>query len=208
MRGRAEDDSARVRQGGHARPRSLPLAQWPDADRAAWQAACAPGARLRGGGAAAHLAQVTRDDLQRRYGYFLDHVVRAGLLDLTAIAAGQVTPERVDGFVAELSGRVSSVTLAQTVYKLRRMVSILAPGRDFEWVREMERDLAYNAVPKLRAGQLVDGPRLLQAGLTFGQGGRGCRESLAAQARLAGAQRTHDCGAWPRPHPAEELRRA
>ena len=33
-------------------PRSLPLQEWPDADRRAWEEACRPGSRLKAGGAA------------------------------------------------------------------------------------------------------------------------------------------------------------
>src|SRR5215472_13829578 len=40
-------------------PRSLPVSEWPDADRHAWEEACRPGSRLRPGGVASHLAQVT-----------------------------------------------------------------------------------------------------------------------------------------------------
>ena len=65
-----------------ARVRSLPLDLWPEADRNAWNTACRPTARLRRGGAAAHLKPVTRDDLARRYGYFLDFLDRQGLLRL------------------------------------------------------------------------------------------------------------------------------
>ena len=48
--------------------RSLPLAEWPQADRAAWLRAMVAGQRLRRGGLASHLAPVTRTDLERHYG--------------------------------------------------------------------------------------------------------------------------------------------
>ena len=50
--------------------RSLPIEQWPAADRLAWIAACRPAERLKPGGAASHLKPISRDDLARRYGYF------------------------------------------------------------------------------------------------------------------------------------------
>ncbi|MFN3892522.1 MAG: tyrosine-type recombinase/integrase [Beijerinckiaceae bacterium] len=140
---------------------------------------------MRRGGAAAHLAQVTRDDLERRYGYFLDHLARAGVIDLTAAAAGQVAPDRVADFVTELRTRVSSVTLAQTISKVRRMAEILAPERDLEWLRDIERELAFDAVPQSRAGQLVDGARLLEAGLVMiKEGELGQDMPLLKRARL------------------------
>ena len=56
--------------------RSVPVEDWPEPDRCAWEAACRPGGRLARGGAAAHLKPITRADLARRYGYFLDHLHR------------------------------------------------------------------------------------------------------------------------------------
>jgi hypothetical protein len=50
------------------RPRSLPVSEWPDAERCAWEEACRPGSRLRPGGVASCLAEVSRDDFARRYG--------------------------------------------------------------------------------------------------------------------------------------------
>lgn len=148
-------------------PRSLRPAEWPAADRRAWEAARAPAGRLRRGGAAAHLAQITRDDLERRYGYFLDYLAREDLIDPTAPAAGQVTPERITGFLSELRERVRSVTVAQTIYKIRRMAEILAPEHNFMWLRDLESDLAFDAAPKSRNHQLVDGDLLLEAGLVM-----------------------------------------
>ena len=57
--------------------RSLPIEQWPAADRTAWEAACRPGVRLKGGGAASHLRPVTQHILAQRYGLFLDFVARS-----------------------------------------------------------------------------------------------------------------------------------
>src|SRR5690242_19351190 len=87
--------------------RSLPLAQWPEADRAAWAAACRAAERLRRGGAASHMKEITRSDLTRRYGYFLDHIERTEGLDSGAGAALLVTRDRVARFLAELQARVS-----------------------------------------------------------------------------------------------------
>src|SRR5712671_3464922 len=96
--------------------RSLPIGRWPSNVRRAWEAACAPSARLKRGGAASHLKSITRDDLARRYGYFLDFLERTGLLEPDAEQAAQVTPENVAQYVAELKGRVSSVTVHGSIF--------------------------------------------------------------------------------------------
>ena len=82
--------------------RSLPLEGWPQADRDARQQACRPHLRLSRGGAAAGMKPVTQADLARRYGYFLDHLDRRGVLDLAAPAGAQVTPGAVESFLAEV----------------------------------------------------------------------------------------------------------
>jgi hypothetical protein len=85
--------------------RSLPIELWPEADRKAWTSACQAGHRLQRGGPGSHLKPITQRDLARRYGYFLDFMHRRGLLDADKPAAGHVTPENVDSYLAELNGR-------------------------------------------------------------------------------------------------------
>ena len=137
--------------------RSLPLACWPPADREAWQEACRPHVRLRCGGAAAGMKPVTQADLASRYGYFLDHLNRCGVLDLAAPASAHVTPGAVESFLAEVRSIWRSVTQAQSTYKLRRMAEILAPERDFSWLREIEKDLALVACPRDRFDRIDRG---------------------------------------------------
>src|SRR5215217_4399845 len=112
---------------GTAVARSLPVSDWPAADRIQWASACRPGVRMQRGGRASHLKPVTRDDLSRRYGYFLGFLARSGRLDLTAAAGAQVSPGNADDFVTELRTRVGSVTLYGSVHKLRQATQLIAP---------------------------------------------------------------------------------
>jgi integrase len=145
--------------------RSLPLDQWPTADRSAWADACQPAERLKRGGAASHMKDITRRDLARRYGYFLDHVQRTEGLDLNAETAAYVRPGRVGRFLAELQARVRSVTVYGSIYKLRRMAQLLAPGRDFAWLTDIEKDLALVMQPKSKFDRLVNTNVLIDAGM-------------------------------------------
>src|SRR3954447_15144417 len=105
--------------------RSLPIELWPEADRKAWTSACQPSQRLKRGGAASHMKVITRDDLARRYGYFLDCMDRRGLLDLDKAAGAHLTPEGVEAYLAELNSRVGSVTAYGSIYKLRRACELI-----------------------------------------------------------------------------------
>jgi integrase len=147
--------------------RSLPLKDWPEADRLGWEAACRPGKRLMRGGTASHLAAVTQADLARRYGYYLDFLLSSAGLDLCAQAGAQVTPTAIAAFVAELEDRVSSVTVSRTIYKVRRAAECIAPNRDFGWLAEIEKDLSMLERPKDKFDRIVLTERLVEAGLTL-----------------------------------------
>jgi integrase len=154
-------------KSSHDYPRSLPVGEWPEADRRAWEAACRPGSRLKPGGAASHLAEVSRDDFARRYGAFLGFLQRSARFDRGAAAATQVTLSNVEAYIADLKDRVRSVTVWNCIYKLRRAAELLAPTTDFSWLAEIEKDLALVMEPRSKFDRLVFIGRLVEAGLTL-----------------------------------------
>jgi hypothetical protein len=147
--------------------RSLPIDLWPEADRTAWISACQPSQRLKRGGAASHMKVITRDDLARRYGYFLDCMDRLGLLDLNNAAGAHVTPEKVDGYLQELTDRVGSVTVQGSIYKLRRACELIDPARNLSWLIDLENDLALMMRPRSKSNRWVLTEVLVEAGLTL-----------------------------------------
>src|SRR5262245_2487352 len=149
------------------RLRSLPVSEWPDADRRAWEEACQPGSRLRPGGVASYLAEVSRNDFARRYGAFLGFLQRTNRLEQHAGAAAQVTVANVEAYIVDLKARVRSVTVWNCIYKLRRVAQLLAPRADFSWLAEIEKDLALVMEPRSKFDRLVLTGRLLEAGLTL-----------------------------------------
>jgi integrase len=149
------------------KPRSLAIAEWPVADRLGWVAACQPAERLKRGGAASHLAAVSQDDIANRYGLYLDFLKRNGRLDPAKNAMDLVTRDDVNAFIAELQARVRSVTVWNSVYKLRRAAQLIAPGADFGWLTEIEKDIALVMIPRSKADRLVLTERLVEAGLTL-----------------------------------------
>ncbi|MGE3246107.1 MAG: site-specific integrase [Beijerinckiaceae bacterium] len=155
---------------------SLPPDEWPPADRLAWEAACRPGIRLRAGGRAAHLKQVSQADLARHYGRFLDHLVRTGKFDSDRQTAALVTERNIDTYLAELKGRVSSVTQERSIDKVRQFAAFVAPEADWRWLSDLARDLALAARPRPRFAGAVDTALLVEAGLT-----------LVEQAQISGA---------------------
>src|SRR5262249_62136384 len=98
-------------------PRSLPVSEWPDADRCAWEEACRPRLRLRPGGAASYLAEVSRDDFARRYGAFLGFLQRTNWLEQHASAAAQGILANGEAYIAELKSPGGSGTLWNCIQK-------------------------------------------------------------------------------------------
>jgi integrase/recombinase XerD len=146
---------------------SLPVHDWPDADRRAWEDACRPGSRLKAGGAASALAQASRNDFAIAYGAFLAFLQRSGRLERHQPAAAQVTKPNVDAYVADLTARVGSVTVHIYVYHMRRAAQLLAPRVDFAWLAEIEKDRALVMEPRSKYDRLVFSGPLVEAGLTL-----------------------------------------
>jgi integrase len=149
------------------RPRSLPVREWPDADRRAWEEACRAGSRLKPGGVAGYLAKESRDEFARRYGAFLGFLQRNGRLEARRGAASQVTLPNVEGYVVDLKARVRSVTVWNCIYKLRRAAELLAPSTDFSWLAEIEKDIALEMEPRSKFDRFVLTGRLVEAGMTL-----------------------------------------
>jgi integrase len=164
-------------------PRSLPVSEWPDADRRAWEEACRPGSRLKPGGAASYLAQVSRDDFARRYGAFLGFLQRTGRLEAHRGAATQVTLPNAEAYISDLKDRVRSVTVWNCIYKLRRAAELLAPTTYFSWLAEIEKDLALVMEPRSKFDRLVFTERLVEAGLTLVAEAQGFARNDLARAR-------------------------
>ncbi len=147
--------------------RALPLQEWPDSDRKAWEEVCRPGIRLKPGGRASHFAEASLKDFINRYGAYLGFLHRRRVLNFKAGAAAQVTRANVKAYVAELKGRVSSVTTWNCIYKLRRAAQLLSPKIDFSWLLEAERELALVMTPRSKFDRLVLTTRIVEAGLTL-----------------------------------------
>jgi integrase len=142
----------------------LPLSDWPRADRETWTAAQETAGVLYDGGAASHLSAQTLKDLTRRYAYFLAFLAQQRMLDPRGSAGSSVTPENIMHYVRYLEPRVSSVTLAQSLYKVRRVAGFLDPVRDWRWLRRLCRRLDIHAKPHDRRNDVVEIKDLFRLG--------------------------------------------
>ena len=144
--------------------KALPIPDWPKTDREAWTAAQQTAGVLDDGGVAGHLSAQTRRDLTRRYAYFLSFLAIQGRLEHHGAAAASVTQQNILDYVHYLEPRVSSVTLAQSLYKIRRVAGCLAPGRDWRWLKRLCRRLDLRAKPRDRRNDVVEIKALFELG--------------------------------------------
>jgi len=136
-------------------PRSLPASEWPDADRRAWEDVCRSGSRLKLGGAASYLAEVSRNDYANRYGHSW-----ASCSGVDGSIAMPARPHRsrwqmLRATSQTSTARVRSGTVWNCIYKLRRAAELLAPKADFSWLAEIEKDLALVIEPRSKYDRLV-----------------------------------------------------
>src|SRR5271166_767956 len=146
--------------------KSLSVSDWSSSDRAAWDAACRPAVRLRRGGSAARLAAVTRDELQKRYGYFLTFLKERGRFDDAGSCPTLLTPAHVGPFVDRMRNEWSATTLFMTIQKLKQIARHLAPAVNFKWLADIAGDLKAEDGPVKRS-PAVDASELLIAGLSL-----------------------------------------
>ncbi|PSC02532.1 site-specific integrase [Alsobacter soli] len=127
---------------------------------------------------------MSRQELQRRYSYFLSFVARSEPLRDNLSPAAYVTPDRVHAYCEQLQRNVSSVTSAGSIRKLLDAARALAPKQDFGWLVELALDLEFLAEPKDKRARIRETPVLVEAGLSLFQGTL-CRSPSFRSARVA-----------------------
>jgi integrase len=145
--------------------KTLPLAEWPKADRETWNTAQEAAGLLDDGGVASHLSARTLDDLTSRYSYLLYFLAERGKLNRNGPAAASVTEENILDYVRFLEPRVRSVTLAKSIQKIARVATCLTPDRDWRWLRRIVRRLGLRAKPRDRRHEVVEIKELFRLGL-------------------------------------------
>src|SRR5829696_5879233 len=73
-------------------------------------------------------------ELQRRYGYLLDCLWRNGRFNAAAEPGSHTTPANVELYLAEIKERLSSVTVYNSICKIRRLTQLIAPAVDLAWL--------------------------------------------------------------------------
>ena len=143
--------------------RCLPVADWPDADRAAWQVALAADDLLSyERSSAASWRPATCHKNRRGYGRWLTFLRNSGA-DLSVHLADRVTREHVAAYLDELGRQqVAPYTLRNRILELHAVMLALAPKRDWSWLRacavhleHRAEDAADRSLPPLLASDVL-----------------------------------------------------
>lgn len=159
------------------------LAEWPDADRALWEASLEPGDIVDPGGARARFAHHSNRKLVAGYGRWLQGLDHVGQLDPGQHPGARITPERVTRYIGALSAHNGTQTLISRLNELHDMALVMDPGQDWSWTRRAAVAIRARHVPaRAKAPRLVGADELYAAGF-----------QLMAHSERSGSTRRQAC---------------
>ena len=131
----------------HSTRYALQLADWPEVDRAAWEAAIADGDIFDSCGPAVHWAEDTRRWAMGAYGRWLGFLERGGNLVKDCAPTDRVTSELVRAYLEHLKVMVAPRTVVTLLVGLKEMVKKMSPEKDWRWLKDVCNALNRNARP-------------------------------------------------------------
>lgn len=145
--------------------RSMQFHDWPSADRIAWLQAVTPGSLLDGG-LACDWRQATIQTQLWAYGRFLTFLDVTGRLDPASEPFSRITRDVVIEYVEGLSRDCASTTVHQYLSGMARVLHVMAPEVDLEWLKRLVARLEARATPtRNKRSKVVPAEALLDLGL-------------------------------------------
>jgi len=116
-------------------PRCLKPETWPLIDRLLWEAACLPAGLLDDSGAAARLAEGSRQKYRKGYGVWLSFLIANGWLDPEEHPAKRITRRRLAAYFEAMRHlKQRGYTIFGRFLELRGMMKTIAPDHDTAWI--------------------------------------------------------------------------
>jgi site-specific recombinase XerD len=144
----------------------LAVEDWPAPDQAAWAAAIQPGNVLEEGGAASHWSPASRRKTASGYGRYLTWLRDTGKLDPSCPPADRVTKELVTAYIADLGACNRGYTVLCRVQELYDAMRVMAPDRDWAWLRRIGSAIRSRTRPaKSKEGRVQAPDRLVNLGM-------------------------------------------
>ena len=124
----------------------MPLSAWPEADRAAWEAAFRPTRGFSfGASPGVKLRPPTRDAILNGYARWLLWIRDHAPAVLGAPPAGRATQVRVCAYLEAIQSEIVARTLLEYGCRLRRALELMCPGEDWTWFGPLIRGLQQHA---------------------------------------------------------------
>ncbi len=115
---------------------SLPLPQWPQADREAWLANTERGRRHRRPRRADHYADASLKKFRNGYSRWLGFLAHQEILDHALTPGQRISEERLDAYFDALQAAGNADhTVVGRFRELASALALLEPGQDWRWVR-------------------------------------------------------------------------
>lgn len=134
---------------------TLAFTEWPEADRAAWEAAVRKGDALDPGGPGEFWSDAMQRAIRMPYGRWLGWLHGNELLQPGASLGERAAPELMVKFVDDLRQQIASVTVSSYVTHLYIGLRAMAPERDWTWLQRIKNELRRRARPVRNKRKLV-----------------------------------------------------
>lgn len=161
----------------------LKRGQWPDADRAAWDALFREGGFFDDAGAGVRWSNGTRRLREHSFGHWLGYLARTGQLDLNVMPADRVQPAIVCAFADDTLARNAVSTTLMRIVSLLVLASAFDTARDWSWLNRLAGRLRQRAGTTLKPRASVGSSEIFAWALN----------------EIGMAESMHDSGSWQRP---------
>jgi integrase/recombinase XerD len=163
----------------------LPYAAWPEDDRSRWEAALKAETDLFDDcGAAVHLAERTRQQIQYAYGKFLAFLSARRCHLLARTPAERVDRKVIEEYVKWQPSSCGGITIANYLNHLQFTLRYICPSEDWSWLLKIAKRIATQAKRKPEKHHLVTSETLYALGMELMDRAIANRES----ARTRGVQ--------------------
>jgi integrase/recombinase XerD len=153
----------------------LPYSDWPEQDRALWEAAFKNGPDLFDDrGSAAHLAERTRAQLRYSFGKFLAFLSARHNGLLARVPAERLSREIIKDYAQWQPKTCGGVTLGNYLYHLWMALRHICPGEDWLWLLTISKRISAQAKKKPAKHHSVTSETLYALGVELMDGAIAC----------------------------------
>jgi integrase/recombinase XerD len=127
--------------------KNVPICDWPECDRKAWNTALEPGSILDKPGALSHLGTHSVTALRYSYGRWLRYLLCQNLFDPNHSGIELLSSDLLRSYITALRSSLAPISVACSVGLLGRLAPLFQPETDWSFLQAIGRQLYRNAQP-------------------------------------------------------------